>query len=278
MHWILQFIIRHRTTSSFFLCVSLSIAMLASSANNKQGIASALLLSVFYPVQYTVSLTTNIRNIFAENKQLRAEVAALRTHILFKHEDEQTASRINKLFSSCGRLTYNLIPARVIVREPSYILRAIAISVGSKDSITVNMPIITKDGLIGKIIQVLPQVSRVHLIKDPSCRTSVMVKRSRIVGILETNDGNRFFFRCQSHSDIQSFDSVLTSGLGGIYPKGLQIGVVSNIESDRDPLFKIVYVKPSVNFDHLEEVFVVKVAPQWSSLNDDIDSLEMGKP
>ncbi len=252
--------------------------MLSNSQSGKQRIAQALLLSVFYPVQYTVSLSSNIGNIFAENKRLRLEVAMLRTKLLLSQEDANTHLRMDKLYEAGDRLSYDLYPARVVVRDPSYILRSIAINAGSADNVVVNMPVINQDGLVGKVIQVLPHVSRVHLIKDPSCKTSVMIKRSRTIGILETDNGSNFFFKCQEHSNVQSGDTVLTSGLGGIYPKGLIAGIVSHIEIDNDPLFKIVYIQTAVNFDHLEEVFVIRVSPQWSALNQDMDSLQMEKP
>ena len=129
-------------------------------------------------------------------------------------------------------------------------------------------------GVVGKVVQVMHRISLVQLLKDPSNRTSVLFQSTRTVGILETENGNDFFVRCRSHETIEPGDTVVTSGLGGIYPRGLRVGIVKSIKKIRDPLFKEVYVKPSVNFNHLEELYIMRLSPQWAAFRSELDSLE----
>ncbi|HEX7510790.1 MAG TPA: rod shape-determining protein MreC, partial [Chitinivibrionales bacterium] len=113
-----------------------------------------------------------------------------------------------------------------------------------------------------------------QLLIDPSNRTGVLLQRTREVGILETENGNDYFIRCRTHADVNKGDTVVTSGLGGVYPKGLTVGVVSKVGDIRDPLFKKVIVDLNVDFNHLEEVFVIRVKSRWASFRGEVDSLE----
>jgi rod shape-determining protein MreC len=114
----------------------------------------------------------------------------------------------------------------------------------------------------------------VQLLIDPSNRASVLVQRTREVGILETENGNDFFIKCRVHADVEKGDTIVTSGLGGVYPKGLFVGIVLRIQNVQDPLFKKLIVKIGVDFNHLEEVFIMKVKSQWASFPLEVDTLE----
>jgi rod shape-determining protein MreC len=137
------------------------------------------------------------------------------------------------------------------------------------------MPVVNKDGVIGKITQALHNISLVQLIRDPSERISVMIKKSHAVGILETLDSKNFFIQYRKHAEVKEGDTIVTSGLGGIYPKGLTVGTVTGIHDSDDPLFKDVVMKPCVDFDHLEEVFVMQLDPQWAAFRSELDSIDI---
>jgi rod shape-determining protein MreC len=138
------------------------------------------------------------------------------------------------------------------------------------------MPLIGEKGVVGKVVQVMHQISLVQLLRDPSNRIGVLFSRTRTIGILETENGNDFFVLCRSHEPIVKGDTVVTSGLGGIYPRGLQVGFVKKIDPIKDPLFKKVFIDCSVDFDHIEELFIMRVSPQWSAFRNEMDSIGHG--
>jgi len=277
MQWILQFIIRHRNISSLFLTVMLSLWMLSSNPARQQQIGRSLTLTLFFPFQYTFQLVTRIRNIFAENRRLRAELTELRTTASFLAEQAAENGRLREMLALRDSVSYELVAARVIAREPSYLYRSLVINAGGNRDIVPNMPVVTHRGVVGKVIQIMPYISLVQTLQDPSARTSVMTSRSRSVGILETEDGGTFSISHRRHADVAPGDTVVTTGLGGIYPKGLLVGYVTKVEEGSDPLFKKTILRLSVDFDHLEELFVLKLSPQWRALTREIESLEMGK-
>lgn len=274
MHWIVRFVVYHKNITSLALMVCLCVAMLTSNTARQQQIARALTFTVFYPFQFYLSETTRIKNIFAENRVLKEEIAAQSATIALLKESALETSRLEALLQLQNDMTYDLAVARVVAREPSLTSRSIVISVGKDANVFPYMPVINSSGAVGKVIQSMRHLAMVQLLIDPSNRTGVLIQRTREVGILETENGNDFFMRCRTHADVNKGDSVVTSGLGGVYPKGLAVGAVSKIQDSQDPLFKKVFISLGVDFNRLEEVFVMRVASQWASFHSEVDSLE----
>jgi rod shape-determining protein MreC len=274
MYWIIQFIIQHRNVSSLCLTILLSLLMLTANTTRQQQIARMLTVTVFYPFQFTLHQTTRIKNIFSENKRLKEEVTTLSTKCSLLEVAAAENERLRTLLGFDRRFTYTLIPARAVVREPSYKYRSIVISAGKKQGVSLYMPVVNKDGVVGKVIQVLPGISLVQLLRDPAERISVMIKKNNEVGILETVDSKTFFIKYRKHVEVGVDDTVVTSGLGGIYPQGIQVGIVREIKDENDPLFKDVIIHPNVDFAHIEEVFVMQLDPRWAAFRSELDSIE----
>ena len=274
MHWIIRFIGYHHTIASLIAMVCVCLAMLSSDTARQQRIARILTFSVFYPFQFYISQSARIKNIFTENKEMKETIAAQSATIAYLKEKAMGIERLEELLQLHNVLSYNLVAARVVAKEPSLFSRGAVINVGREDSIEAYMPVIGCGGVVGKVIQATRHLAMVQLLNDPSNRTGVMIQRTRETGILETENGTNFFIKCRVHADVKKGDTVVTSGLGGVYPKGLNVGVVSRIQEGRDPLFKVVFVIVNVDFNHLEEVSVMRVRSQWASFRDELDSLE----
>ncbi|NLG18874.1 MAG: rod shape-determining protein MreC [Fibrobacter sp.] len=277
MHWIFEFVVKNRSICSLVFTIVLSLWMISGSPEFQAKTARLLTVTIFYPLQVTFNNATHIKNIFSENRRLNQEVATLNTELSRLREMAAENERLRGLIGLSNEFTYSLIPVRVIARDPSAESKGIVVNAGRRDGVQMWMPLVGEKGIVGKVIQVMNGVSMVQLIKDPSNRTSIMSRRSRTVSILETENGNNFFFRCRSHEDVQVGDTIVTSGLGGIYPKGLDVGQVKRITDSLNPLFKRVWVELSVDFDHLEELFVMLLSPQWQSFRAEFDSLEFPK-
>jgi rod shape-determining protein MreC len=277
MQWIIQFIVRHRAASSLLLTVVLSIAMLSSPEARQQSIARGLTMSIFFPFQFTFNQLAQARNIYAENRRLKEELASLRASSSLLAEQAAENKRLRRLLNLRQHIPYTLIPARVIAREPSPLYRSLVVNAGKANNIELYMPVVSNDGVVGKIVHLLNHICLVQVIRDPSARTSVMAQKSRSVGILETENGRNFYIRYRTHVDVQPGDTIVTSGLGGIYPKGLLTGFITRISEGNDPLFKKVFIRLSVDFSHLEDLFVVRLAPRWTVLRSELDSIEMEK-
>jgi rod shape-determining protein MreC len=274
MHWIIRFFTIYRNITSFCALVFVSLWMMSSTPVKQEKIARILSFSIFYPFQFYISQTARIKNIFSENRKLKEDNAAQAAAIAMLKEQAQEGARLEGLLSLRSNYTYDLQVARVVAREPSSVSRSVIISVGKENGVAAYMPVITSHGAVGKVVLALPHMALVQLLNDPSNRTSVLAQRSREVGILETENGEEFFIRYRTHADVAPGDTIVTSGLGGVYLKGLTVGAVTRVVTSRDPLFKKVFVVMSVDFNRLEDVFVIRVKSQWTSFRSELDSLE----
>lgn len=277
MLWILQFFASHRVTTSLFAVTLLCFWMISSKAPQQQTITRALVATIFLPFQVTVNQAARVRTLFAENKRLKEQVTSLSTRLAELLAEKSENERLRSLLDLKKNFTFDLVPARVIGRDPSVISRSIIVDIGRDKNVVRYMPVVSTRGVVGRIIQTMSTISLVQLLNDPLCRTSVMTGRGRVAGVLETENGESFFLRFPSHSDLGIGDTVITTGLGGIYPKGLLVGIVDRTAGDHDPLFKKAWIKTFVDFNSIEDVFVIRYEPQWRPFRAEMDSLGHSK-
>jgi rod shape-determining protein MreC len=275
MHWILQFFLSHRKVTSLLVTCALSLWMLAAGEVQQCHIARVLTMYVLFPIQWTLDLTTRAGDIWAENKRLKERVAELNTRLAVLEEASAEHERLRQLVGFKAQSQLDLVPVRVVAREPSHQFRSIVIDAGRDQGIERHMPVVDGRGLIGKVVHVLPHLSLVQLLRDPLSRTSVISRHTRVVGILEQEGKTSLCMRHRASAEIDTADTVVTSGLGGVFPKGLPVGRVIEILDDDDPLFSLARVEPFVDFNKLEEAFVMRLSPQWSAFRGELDSLEV---
>ncbi|MCB8817623.1 rod shape-determining protein MreC [Desulfosporosinus shakirovi] len=165
---------------------------------------------------------------------------------------------------------FEKVGASVVNRNPTTWYRTLTLNRGSQDGIVANAPVIGDLGLIGKIVSVTSTTSEVLLILDGEGQVSALVRGSTAnstFGIVQGNyqrgsrltaEGNlQMLFRREDSINVG--DLVFTSGLGGVYPKDVPIGQVKEIQLDPSGLLKTAYIKPLIDFDSLEEVYIVKM-------------------
>jgi rod shape-determining protein MreC len=277
MHWIIQLVFKNRTFFSLLLTVVLSLTMISSSKETQVSVARLFTMTLFYPFQLTFTQITRVRDIFSENMRLKKEVTQLNVEVSLLTEKAVENERLRGLLNLSKDFSFDYIPGRVIARDPIWGNWSIIVNAGKNSGVQPYMPIVGENGVVGKVVQVMGNMCLVQLILDPSSRTSVLSRRTRMVSILESENGRDFFIQCRRHEDIISGDTIVTSGLGGIYPRGLMVGIVDMITIDENPLFKKAKIELKVDFERLEELFILRLSPQWSSFRSELDSLGLLK-
>jgi len=185
-----------------------------------------------------------------ENRRLRAELAEL-------VELRQENQRLRRLLGFVEAAEKRTVAARVIAEDASSWFRTIDIDRGSADGVTEGLPVVNDAGLIGRVVRSTPHSARVLLITDASSAVAVLVQDQRIRGVCRGQGGALALDFALVQDDIQVGDGVITSGLGGIFPKGLVVGFVRSVHREQFGLFQTVEVEPVVDFAHLEEVLVL---------------------
>lgn len=186
----------------------------------------------------------------AENRRLRAELAS-------REELQRENERLRRLLGYAESQPKRTVAARVIAEDASSWFRTVEIDRGYDDGVIDGLPVVDAAGLVGRVVHSGPRSSRVLLITDASSAVAVLVQDERIRGVCRGQGGGVALDFALIADDIKVGDGIITSGLGGVFPKGLVVGYVRSVRRERSGLFQTVEVEPAVDFAHLEEVLVV---------------------
>ena len=183
-------------------------------------------------------------------------------------EDAGQARRLQSLLGFKEEFISQTMPAQVISTTGSEFSRGVFIDKGSRDGIKADMPVITPDGIVGKVLRVYPTSSLVLEINDPSSGAGVILEKSRLQGILKGSPtGQTFVANIMADEKIEPGERILTSGGDRVYPKGMAVGTVSRVNPAGT--FLNVEVKPSAQLNRLEEVLVItKIVEKAPEVND----------
>ena len=233
----------------------------------------ATLLNVFAPIQGIVSSAAGkvrdiwdhyifLRDMKEENEDLRKLVGEISTKYdnlkTLYIETEKKNKRLEEILGFSEKTPYTLMPARVIGRDPSILSSTIVIDKGARDGVMLNMPVISPNGIVGLVLTVSRDSSRVMLINDKDSRIDVLDQENREVGILEGSaDGSTRLSYVDSKASVRMGDSVVTAGMGNTFPKGLPVGEVVEVERPVSGLFLTITVSPKTDLGNLEEVLLI---------------------
>ncbi len=186
-----------------------------------------------------------------ENEQLKAEVAKL-------SEYEQQATTLTELLQLRNQYTLSSTAARVTAQSTDSWTSTITIDKGSSAGIAVGMPVTSSAGVIGQVCECGLSSATVRLITDENSGVSAMVQSSRAQGqVVGSPDGSLRMTLVRSDQKVSTGDIIITSGLGGVYPKGLPIGTVTNVTKSSGSMYYDITVEPLTTMDSLEEVLVI---------------------
>ena len=156
---------------------------------------------------------------------------------------------------------YETIPAYIIQKDISNFSDTMIINIGSNDGIEVNMPVISDQGLVGHIISVTDTTAKVQTIIDTASTTSLVITTSRDMMIARGTISERSALKATfipTEAIVLEGDKVETSGLGGIYPKGIHIGTIKQVVNTKNITDRYAIIETAVDFSKLETVLVIK--------------------
>ncbi len=267
---------RHRLLSALLVVAGLvALLYLTSGPRPVYTAPEALIRDAIAPLQSGV---TNVLNKFSrwgqamtryhdwpnEERQLKRKVADLQRENLRLREYMLENVRLREMlkFKELNN-NYDLLPAVVIARPPLAWFRTVTIDQGTADGVAPNMVVINQDGLVGRVTAVTRKTAEVMLIIDQESAVSALTQNTRTFGIVEgvgEKTGLVQMIRLPRDIPIRPNQIVITSGYGGIFPKGLPIGEIMTVSLAPDGLLKMATVRPFVDFNRLEEVMVIRGA------------------
>lgn len=195
----------------------------------------------------------------AENRHLQEEIKKYRADAVNYREALATNFRLEKLLQFKMSLPPLTITARIIGRDPSQWFKTFSIDRSSSDGIVKGMPVVTVEGVVGQILDGGDNRAKVLQANDPNSAIEVLIQNTRTQGIIKGNGDSYRLFYVPKNSEVQPGDLLVTSGLAGVFPKGLPVGIVSSVISNRRGMFLDIEVEPVVDFSKLENVLVILV-------------------
>jgi rod shape-determining protein MreC len=190
-----------------------------------------------------------LREYQAENEELRRQLNFA--------QDNPTYGLVGADVVEYGCQSY---PCGEVVGEDSNpYLRYVIINIGARDGVAVGMPVVTGGAaMVGRIVRTSPNLAYVQLINDPESQVAAMLQQSRVTGVLEGSEEGRLVMTdILPDEEISEGETIITSAIGGMLPRGLILGQVASINYLESDLFQRALVRPAVDFRRLETVLVV---------------------
>lgn len=199
-----------------------------------------------------------IVNTSKENNVLKKQISRLESDLSTMEEVRKENLRLKRLLSYSDEMSHQRVMAQVVGWDSANEFKVIRLNKGRNHGIKTMAPVITDHGLVGYVYRVTDNYADVLTILDQNNRVDVMVERTRTHGIVE----GVFNFKCalkyiMRNEPVEVGDKLITAGVGGIYPKGIKVGMITDITKENFGMTLSIEVVPSVDFDKLEEVLVL---------------------
>ena len=200
----------------------------------------------------------DLRRVRGENLRLQEEMAALREEGRRLAEAGLENSRLRRLLDLPAGREFDLVTAQVIAKDTTNWFKTIMINKGSEAGVQRSLPVIATEGLVGRVVEVMPWTAKVQLLTDPVSSVGALLQEQRGTGLVTGDRGQTATVKyLPLMAEVRVGDVVLTSGMGGVFPKGILIGTVTATHRKSGALFQEAAIQPSVDFGRLEEVLVI---------------------
>jgi rod shape-determining protein MreC len=251
------------------LVIALTMIILHLKYSSDRSLLREIVLETTAPAQKALNVSlANVQNawlryialvgIEEENKNLKKKIDELTAMNLSYQESYKEAQRLKKLLAFSDEHNYHFISARVIGREQAALSRTILIDKGLAHGLKIGMPVAAPPGLIGRLVDVSWHASRVLLFIDENSNIDAIVQRNRTQGIISGAGSRGMILKYISKTqDVKEGDVIVSSGMGGVFPKGLLIGQVGHVDRQEASLFIKINVAPYVDLSKLEEILIL---------------------
>lgn len=252
------------------ILVILSLFIISQNHSPAVQRVRAIAFGTFASVTSIVSDIFNIKNLKNENEQLRETNAKLMLQLSKLREAAIINEELKGLLSLKDTSGYPLIAASIVSKSLSRIQGTITLNVGKSDSIKVGMPVITDKGLVGIIYSVSDNYSIARTLQNVDLKITVKDERTRENGLMKWNGENLVIVNVPKTYQIKKGDRIVTSELSSLIPFPIPVGVAAGSNNIETGIFNEIKVIPFVDFDEVENVFVMKTVA-----SKEIDNLEL---
>ena len=272
--------IRQRAPWWLFGLLALNFALMTYDARKNspsQQPVRSIAQSIVYPIQRGASGIANwfgglfggvghLRRASAENEQLRAQIEQMQAELRDTRAKAGEAERLEKLLQLSKDSQYTAVTAQVVARDPSMWFDSISINKGRWSGVEINMPVVTADGVVGRVVATGPASAQVMLITDEKSGAGAIVGQlgqSNAIGSIKgiSESGLLDMKYVSGLEKVQVGDTAFTTGQDGIYPPGYVVGRVVEVRPGSATQTQLIHIRPSAELDRLKEVTVLQYHP-----------------
>jgi rod shape-determining protein MreC len=258
----------------FCLVLVAQALLLSSQVTTERGHSAlrALLIGLFSPIQRGADAAlgtfssmwygyVDLRGVREENSRLKEDVARLEQALWMERDVVASYRRLSSVLELAEQIPGDPIVAEVIGLDASAWFRTITVNRGTAHGVALNAPVIAAGGLVGRVISIGSDVAQIQLLTDRDCSVGALLARTRARGVVagsgeQASPTGLTLNYVSNLEEVVEGDLIVTSGMDGIYPKGIAIGRVASVRNG-PRLFKLVTVEPAANLDRLEEIFIL---------------------
>ncbi|MGE0393019.1 MAG: rod shape-determining protein MreC [Vicinamibacterales bacterium] len=262
--------LRRRNGTLFGVLTLVHVLVISAQVTTRSGLPlpAQLAFGVFADLQQVVAAVSrglngawahyvDLRRVRTENQRLTDELGALRVRLQQQEALASRAAGLQALLALRDATAFSTSAASIIGGSSSPEFRTVTIDRGGDHQVEADMPVIAPAGVVGRVIRTTARAAKVQLLIDRNAAAGVLIERSRAQGVAMGLGGPllRMDFVAGS-ADVAAGDRVLTSGIDGIYPKGLLVGQVQSVGHEGGTLGDIT-IRPAVDFGRLEDVLII---------------------
>ncbi|MCK4858220.1 MAG: rod shape-determining protein MreC [candidate division Zixibacteria bacterium] len=257
MKWVTSLLYRNKRFSLFLAGLLFSLTLFALPLNQKTFVCNVLQNIFYWPYWSTAGIVAKVISVHEVNTALQAELVRLKLERITFEENKLENERFREMLEFLPVAEFEIIPAHVIAYDQGR--RSSSLAIKGNRELGRFLPVVDESGLVGKISASTGRVATVSLLIGPNCRVAARDKQTRSLGIVKWQSGRDLYLDDVAlDNKVVIGDTLISSGLGGVFPKGLIIGVVTGVSSKPSRFFREITVKPAVDFGSLDNVMVLK--------------------
>jgi len=269
---LLRLLARYRRAVILTTALVLSFLLMTLQVRHESGVVTFTRQALLFVVSPFIKVTSatirgvtgtwrdyvDLRALREENKRLQLETTTLKRRLEQLQDQALETQRLERLLAMRQASRAEFLTARVVGKDATNWFKTILLDRGSLEGIRRNQPVLAPDGLVGRVVEVTPSSARVQLLTDPVSAVGGLIQRTRVTGIVSGNLGAGARVRyLPLMADVAVGDEVLTSGMGGVFPKGILIGRITSVERKSGALFQEATLQSAVDLSRLEEVLIL---------------------
>jgi rod shape-determining protein MreC len=259
MDWRASWLKERKTLVHTIIVLVLSVAFVPAGETITDYTSRAAQTIFYYPFDKLQRTMNHLMQAADNNQALTAQVVDLTTRIEMYTEVLEENRRLRDSLGFGQTTEVTIVPAEITGIFGTGVPNTVMINLGAAASLMENQTVINQFGLVGRVARVLDNYSVVYLLTEPRCRVSARIKRSREMGIIRYSVGRGMYLdNCPRQGDVVVGDTIITSGLGQIFPEAIVIGTVKEVSAPEKEFFYDIVVEPVVNFNGLDELYILK--------------------